>query len=203
MRKDYDGYIFDLDGTLWDATDAICRVWCDTLTENGYPPVTLDAVKSVMGMPMDALFAKLLPALSSDERMRVGLACMQRENAYLSVHGGSLYPRLAQTLQTLSQRARLFIVSNCQQGYIEAFLTAHGLAGCFTAHRCFGDNGRQKGDNIRLIVERYALKTPVYIGDTALDRQGAAEAGVPFLHAAYGFGDAPGAERIDALWELV
>lgn len=203
MRRDFDGYLFDLDGTLWDATENIRRVWSDTLRENGYPPVTKEQVKRVMGLPMDALFAALLPALTPEERTRVGLCCMQRENAYLSQHGGRLYPGLEETLRALSARARLFIVSNCQSGYIEAFLAAHRLSEYFSAYRCFGDNGKQKGVNIRLIVDGYALKRPVYIGDTALDRQGALEAGVPFLHAAYGFGAVEGADRIGALRELI
>ena len=47
------------------------------------------------------------------------------ENEYLSIHGGTLYPGLEDTLKELKKNYRLFIVSNCQSGYIEAFLHAH------------------------------------------------------------------------------
>lgn len=203
MRKDFDGYIFDLDGTLWDSTENICRVWCDTLVENGYPPITVDAIKSVMGLPMDALFAKLLPDIAPEARARVGKECMRRENDYLAMLGGKTDPRLLETLNALSKRAKLFIVSNCQKGYIEAFLTAHDAARYFTAYRCFGDNNAPKDVNIRLLVDAYELKNAVYVGDTALDREGAILAGVSFIHAAYGFGAVGGTEKIDFIWELV
>ena len=43
------------------------------------------------------------------------------------------------------------------------------------------------------MVRRHGLKRPLYIGDTQGDYNAAVKAGVPFLHAAYGFGsvDAP------------
>lgn len=203
MRKDYDGYIFDLDGTLWDATENICRVWNDTLLECGCPTVTLEEIRSVMGLPMDALIARIIPSLSAEKRAEVGERCELRENAYLAAHGGVAYPHLHETLAALSERAPLFIVSNCQKGYIEAFLQAHGTGKYFTGRRCFGDNGAQKGENIRRIADEYGLKNPVYIGDTVLDQRGAVDAGVPFIHAAYGFGKVDADERIRDLWELV
>ena len=48
----------------------------------------------------------------------------------------------------------------------------------------------KKADNIRLAVSRFNLKSPVYIGDTTGDEEAAADAGIPFIHAAYGFGTA-------------
>lgn len=199
----FDGYLFDLDGTLWDATEPTWRIWCETITDAGYAPVTLAAVMGVMGLPMDALFEKLLPHVPADRREALCLACMDKENAYLHDHGGKLYPGVEETLRLLSARAPLYIVSNCQSGYIEAFLHAHALGGLFADHICFGDNGLSKGDNIRLLVSRHGLIRPVYVGDTALDMAGAEAVGVPFIHACYGFGEAPGASmRIHAFSEL-
>ena len=45
-----------------------------------------------------------------------------------------------------------------------------------------------KGPNIRLVMERNHLKSPVYVGDIEGDRAASKEAGIPFCHAAYGFG---------------
>ena len=45
-----------------------------------------------------------------------------------------------------------------------------------------------QGGTMDLVVERNGLKRPLYIGDTQGDCDAAAKAGVPFLHAAYGFG---------------
>lgn len=85
---------------------------------------------------------------------------------------------------------KVFIVSNCQSGYIELFLKKTGLAPYVTDTECFGDTGMKKAENIRLVVARNGLQQPVYVGDTKGDEEAAHEAGVPFVHAAYGFGRA-------------
>ena len=68
------------------------------------------------------------------------------------------------------------------------FLEKTGLASCITDFECPGNTGLGKGPNIRLVMERNGLKAPVYVGDIESDRQAAAEAGIPFCHASYGFG---------------
>ena len=42
-----------------------------------------------------------------------------------------------------------------------------------------------------MIAERNHLKHPVYVGDTIGDYNACQEAGVPFVFAAYGFGEVP------------
>ena len=66
-----------------------------------------------------------------------------------------------------------------------------------------GRTGKQKWENIRLVVERNHLQRPVYVGDTAMDQEAAQKAGVPFLHAAYGFGDVTGAPEITQFPQLL
>ncbi len=54
------------------------------------------------------------------------------------------YPQVRQTLEALSRRHRLFIVSNCQKGYIAA--AGKGKAGgLIRDHACFGETGLCKG----------------------------------------------------------
>ena len=43
---------------------------------------------------------------------------------------------------------------------------------------------------------------PVYVGDTLLDHKSAAEAGLPFIFAAYGFGTVENTPSIESLAEL-
>ncbi|MFR3320025.1 MAG: HAD family hydrolase [Lachnospiraceae bacterium] len=91
---------------------------------------------------------------------------------------------------------KVFIVSNCQSGYIELFLKKTGLAPYVTDTECFGDTGMKKAENIRLVVARNGLQLPVYVGDTKGDEEAAHAAGVPFVHAAYGFGRAGQPEAV-------
>ena len=51
-----------------------------------------------------------------------------------------------------------------------------------------GATGLSKGENIKLVVERNNIDKAVYIGDTQGDLDSADFAGVPFIRAAYGFG---------------
>lgn len=92
-------------------------------------------------------------------------------------------------LESLSQKYKLFIVSNCQEGYIEAFYNYHQLETYFIDYENPGRTGLSKGENIKLIIERNQLKSPVYIGDTLGDQQAAKAAGIPFVYANYGFGE--------------
>ena len=82
----------------------------------------------------------------------------------------------------------LSIVSNCQEGYIEAFLEYHKLGDYFDDFECFGKTGREKGHNIHLVAERNHLDQAVYIGDVQGDYYAAQEAGIPFIHAKNGYG---------------
>ena len=79
-------------------------------------------------------------------------------------------------------------MSNCQAGYIEAFLDYYQFHDLFEDIECFGNNGFSKGDNIALVCKRNGLDNAVYVGDIQGDYDASRQAGVQFIHAAYGFG---------------
>ena len=174
----FDGLLFDLDGTLWDSVDAICISWNRAL----------ERLLPCMGMLLPDILHRLVPELDQERMKPILEEVLSEENAYVAAHGGVLYPGVEQTLAALSARCPLFLVSNCQDGYIEAFFQAHGLGRYFTDYENPGRTGLPKADNIALVAERNGLRRPLYIGDTQGDYDAASKAGVPFLHAAYGFG---------------
>lgn len=185
-----DGILFDLDGTLWDSVDQVILTWNRVIARHPglRPPITRPEQEALMGLQMDEISRRVFPQEPPERQAALMEECVQEENQYLAQHGAMLYPSVPETLERLGQDHPLFIVSNCQAGYIEAFLQAHRLSHLFTGHLCYGDTGRSKGENIRTVVERFGLKHPVYVGDTQGDRDAAALAEVPFIHAAYGFG---------------
>lgn len=184
-----DGVIFDMDGTLWDSVAAITESWNEVFESHGlsYRATPAD-IQAQMGKPMNEIFAALLPDETPEVLDAVEKATCLHEQEYLSAHGGILYPKLEEVLRTLSESFPLFIVSNCQSGYIEAFFAYHKLDCFFKDYECWGRTQLSKAENIALVVSRNDLKAPVYVGDTALDGKSSREAGVPFIHAAYGFG---------------
>lgn len=75
-----------------------------------------------MGKTMDVIAKLLFPELDSTEQETLLAECCRLENDYLKEHGGVLYPDLEDTFKELKKNYELYIVSNCQKGYIEAFL---------------------------------------------------------------------------------
>ncbi len=193
-----DSIIFDLDGTLWDSAEAVAKSWTDTVSR--YPEAvrvfTAEDIHAVMGMTMESISRKLFGHLSDGLRHEVTDACFTEECDYVSKVGGVLYPRLRETLETLGKTYPLYIVSNCQVGYIEAFFTSHGMGDLFDDYEDYGRTGLEKADNIRLLAERNGLRYPLYVGDTLGDYEACKKAGVPFLHASYGFGQVEGVPKL-------
>ena len=92
------------------------------------------------------------------------------------------------------------ICSNCGLGYIETFLQLTGLGPAVCDTENPGRTGLTKAENIKLLLRRNEIDRALYLGDTAGDQAAAAGAGIPFVHAAYGFGAVPDAAlRIPAL----
>lgn len=185
-----DGIIFDMDGTLWDSAENVAKSWNKVLDKLGEVSVrfTGDDIKSVMGQTMNSIAERFFYEVSPKRQMEIMHECGEYENEYLSDHGGELYPELEDTLKKLVKDYKLYIVSNCQSGYIEAFLEYFQFEDYFTDILCWGDNELPKGDNIKLIIEKNGIKNPVYVGDIQGDCDSTYYAGAKFIHAAYGFG---------------
>ena len=191
LKNKFDSIIFDLDGTLWDSTANVAIAWQAAKQQVDYikDNITADTVKSITGMAYDAIFVKLFPYLDDATREEFKALCAKNEIDTLHSKGGKLYSELAETLTYLKTKYRLFIVSNCQSGYIEVFLGMDNMLSYFEGHQCYGTKGQPKYQNIQDIVADHKLKAPVYVGDTTGDRDSAQKAGVPFIYAAYGFGE--------------
>jgi len=190
LKNKFDSIIFDLDGTLWDSTANVALAWQNAIAQVDYldEDMTVERVRSITGMTYDAIFDKLFPTLNPQQRKEVQTLCGISELEILHKNGGELYPHLEETLKYLSAKYKLYIVSNCQNGYIELFLDLNRMHTYFLGHQCFGTKGNPKADNIKDIVKDHQLVAPVYIGDTMGDYNAASQAGVPFIFASYGFG---------------
>ncbi len=184
--------IFDVDGTIWDACGVIAESWNEYAAL--YAPdvesaATESLVRALCGQTMDRFAAVMFPKSEPKRGMEVTEgACRYEVDVYLKDHPGQPYPHLEEVLQILSETYPLYIVSNCQSGYIEVMLEGTGLGKYFEDIECYGNTMKQKHDNIRILMERNAIDDAIYLGDTQGDFEAASMAGVRFLHAAYGFG---------------
>jgi phosphoglycolate phosphatase len=190
LQNQYDSIIFDLDGTLWDSTANVAAAWQAAKEQVDYIDLdfTQQAIRSITGMTYKSIFEKLLPQVNEQQRNDFKAICAVEEINILHEKGGELYPQLEETLKYLVAKYKLFIVSNCQNDYIETFLNFSQLGHHFSGHQCYGTKSQPKAENIRDIVNDHQLKAPIYVGDTMGDFNACKEANVPFIFAAYGFG---------------
>lgn len=194
MRK---GILFDLDGTLWDSSHEVVEAWNAAIRAEGRPEqITLDDMHSYMGRTMEAIAAMMFPNDPTAEQIRLLQVCTAAEHGYLMHHAPALYSGEREIIAELAREYTLGIVSNCQDGYIQIYLHHCGFAELFTDIECAGRTGKSKGENIRLVMERQGLDSCIYVGDTQGDADAARLAGIPFFHAAYGFGTV---DRADAV----
>lgn len=189
--------IFDLDGTLWDAAETIAPAWNAYLEGRGIQlRMSPDDCRACCGKTLPEIAAMLFPAAEPAWREAVIEGCCDAECVPLAREGGRLYPGLEAVLEELRRDYFLAVVSNCGLGYIEAFFSGNRTGRFFDDYENAARTGLSKGENIRLVMERNGIERAVYVGDTEGDRQAALRAGVPFIHAAYGYGQVRGADFI-------
>lgn len=189
--KKIDSIIFDLDGTMWDTRDDVAQIWNEVLLRyNMKADLTGEKVGSCMGMPYKEAMDILLENIPEETRDIIMEECSSIEVEKISERdGGKIFDNVEETIKELSEKYKLFIVSNCQKGYIETFLRINNLEKYFTDIEDAENTGLTKGENNKLIIERNNLENPVYVGDTQGDANSAKFAEIPFIFASYGFGE--------------
>lgn len=192
----YDSIGFDLDGTLWNATEAITLAWQKTAEIFNARIPDINDIKGILGLNKIDLMNKLYPDMEYETQMQFFDKANEICDEVLALQGGQLFDGLEKTLKTLQKDFRLYIVSNCQDGYIERFLDYHKLGKyfCDSEHpdaRCLS-----KGENIKALLERNGFVKSIFVGDTQGDCDAARFAGIPFVFASYGFGKADSPDYI-------
>ncbi len=186
-------YIFDLDGTLWDSIPAVVVGWNKALDKFNYShwKITTEEVYPYVGKSQVEIFAQLFPDLPAEQLTAFRAKCDEYQATAIQTMGGEIYEGVENTLATLHQQNKqLFIVSNCEAGYIELFLDQFPHPEWIKDHECWGNTGKPKSDNIESVIERNQLNKSesIYIGDTEGDHKASQRAGLDFVFASYGFG---------------
>ena len=190
--------IFDLDGTLWNSADRVCDIWNCVFDkyEDVHLRMTQEVIGTLMGKTMEDIGDILFPELPVERRRKIVDDFGTEEVKYLYDHGATIYDGLEEALKALSPHYDLYIVSNCQGGYVPAFLHAHKMEAYFKDIEMSDRTGMDKGHNIRLLMERNNIRRAVYVGDTEGDEKASRSAGIPFLWASYGFGTAAAPDAV-------
>ena len=117
----YDGIIFDLDGTLWNATEVELKAINDVIiNEYDVDTITIEQLKNVMGVPLQ----EAASILFHKEKQKIGIEILEKSGILLDTYikenrNSLLYDKVRETLNTLNKEHNLYIVSNCKNGYID------------------------------------------------------------------------------------
>ena len=200
----YDGLIFDLDGTLWTSLENIYNAI--KKTKLAHPEIrefTLEDTNRTMGYSNRQTLEYYFGEFPIEKAEALTKEFLKNITDDIMENGAMLYPDTVDTLKKLKKDHRLFIVSNCGHGFVEAFLRQSGTADLFEDYEYCARTGLEKGGNIKLIVERNGLKNAAYVGDTQMDKTGALQAGVDFIYCEYGFGKLENEKSIKSFSELL
>ena len=185
-----DCIILDIDGTLWDTTPIVADAWNVVLEKRTDVAwrATADKLKSLFGRPLPVIASMIFPELSEEEQLVLIDECCEEEHHALEKTPGQVFEGVVETIQKLSEKYKVCIVSNCQGGYIELTMKMLGIEKYITDFECPGYTNLPKGDNCKLVMERNGFTSAVYVGDTQGDAEASAFAKIPFVYCAYGFG---------------
>lgn len=186
-----DTIIFDIDGTLWNASPASAKGWNIGLTKLGIDKkVTAKQQESVAGNPYEKCVEILLPGLQK-QYPNLLETLNDCEIEVVKAEGGTFYDGVIDGMKTLASSHKIFLVSNCQDWYMKLFLEFSGLEPLLAGFDCHGMSGLPKHKMLTRIKSDYSLNNPVYVGDTEGDESAANLAGIDFIHVSYGFGSPP------------
>ena len=100
----------------------------------------------------------MFPALQEEKRQQILKDFERTEVQYLYEYGATLYAGVKETVVFLYQKYDLFIVSNCKDGYVSAFLHAHNSTPYFKDTAMSGQTGLEKGSNIKNLMKKHGIR---------------------------------------------
>lgn len=184
-----DALIFDMDGTLWDGVDCYAGGFNDYFKANKIERFfTREDIKGYMGWEEDVYLETTLPEYSYDDRKKFYKQVVDFQYKRIESGGGFLYDHVKQGLQKLSEKYKLFIVSNCSEYTIDYFVKRADIEELIVDSMAHGQNYKAKHENIQLLIDRHGLKNPYYVGDTDSDGKQSRLVPLPYVFVDYGFG---------------
>jgi len=178
-ENEIQGAIFDLDGTLIDSYQAIYLGFHHAYTEMGFPPMSYEQVKRVVGLGLNHTFRELL----GEERVPRALFLFRKKYEEVFRENTRLLPDVREVLETLHGRGiRLAVATNKLGRFSREIFEHFGMEKLFTVIVGDGDVPQNKPnpEMLRLAMEKMGVEKErtIFVGDTVIDIQTGKNAGV-------------------------
>lgn len=188
--------IFDWSGTLADDAELTYRLTRDTLLALGGPSLDWEVYRREFRLPAADFYADVAPGIlmeTVDEEFN-------RQGASRYAEEVELFPRVADALERLAVRHRLYLFSSLQEQWLRAAVEHGGMADWFRGIRGGVADKRQALPQWMKELGLHPDET-ILIGDLPHDMDAAKAAAVKGLASGYGYGDADallasGAEQV-------
>ena len=205
----YQTYIFDLDGTLLDTLGDLAVAVNYALRQHGMPEHSIDDVRRFVGNGVRKLMERAIPEGENNPDFEATFSTFRQYYMQHSLDTTRPYEGIPETLKALKAKGcRLAVVSNkmmaatqdlCQHFFpdtIEVAIGENEAAGIrkkpapdtvFAALEALGLPRISLGEPGNLLG--HPSPSAVYVGDSDVDIQTAANAGLPCISVLWGFRD--------------
>jgi len=185
-----DSVFFDMDGTLWDGVETYANGFNDFFIINDINrKLTANDLYAYMGLEEEQYLEATMPEFPVEKRKEIYQQIINFQYKRIQSDGGLLYHGVKEGLKQLSEKYKIFIVSNCPEFTIQYFMEWAEIKDSITDTMAHGLNFKSKHENIKFLIEKYDLQSPVYVGDTDSDRKQCDLIQMPFIYVDYGFGE--------------
>jgi len=196
------GLLFDLDGVLIDSLPSILACMNHTLERMGRAPVGADAVRPLIGPPLEVSALQLIgepglvPRFVALYRERYAETCARETLAM---------PGLRPVLATLGERWPLAVATSKAEVFVRPILAALGVEQCFARGGIFGRTLALDSEGKAAVVGRACAafggaQGLLMIGDREHDVIGARAHGIDTIGVLHGMGSREELARAGAKW---
>ena len=210
----YQAVLFDMDGTLLDTLRDMAACMNRVLRENGYPPRTMEELRTFIGNGALVLTRRSLPAGTDEAEVQRVLRLYRAEYQANFCVETVPYPGIPELLEKLRRSGiAVAVVSNKPEPTAQK-LTDRFFPGTVTV----GDDGvhprKPAPDNVLRALDALgaAAERVLYVGDSEVDLATARAAGTDAAIVGWGYRDRDfllrsGADEVldtpEALWEKI
>ena len=191
--KQYDNYLFDLDGTLCNTAADIMKILATAFVENKLE-IALPKNTTFIGPPLGEILRQFIPAEFDDEFVSTVVQSFRRLYLESELAQSLPYDGVVDMLIKLKESGkRMFVVTNKAIEPARRLLELRGLTDYFEdiyASNMMPDKTMQKHEAIAALLTNYSLQKAqtLYVGDTIGDIQAARKNAVAMAFVEYGYG---------------